>query len=45
MNYSKPEVKTLGEATVVIEGGKVSPATIDPPLNQKTPHPAYDLDE
>jgi hypothetical protein len=44
MNYSKPEVKTLGEATVVIEGVKQSPHFIDPPTNL-TLKAAYDLDE
>jgi hypothetical protein len=46
MNYSKPEVNTLGEAKSVIERtGKAAPVAIDPPLNNKTPNPAYDLDE
>jgi hypothetical protein len=45
MNYSKPEVKTLGQATTVIEGTaqKIPPNFLDGVL----PHvvPAYDLDE
>ncbi|MGA7794088.1 MAG: hypothetical protein WCA19_13700 [Candidatus Acidiferrales bacterium] len=45
MNYSKPEVKTLGEATVVIEGGKAQPISSDPTSVKLTPKPAYDLDE
>ena len=45
MTYSKPEVKTLGEATMVIElVGKVQPQAIEPPRNL-TFKPAYDLDE
>jgi hypothetical protein len=45
MNYSKPEVKTLGEATVVIETlqQKQSTSQVDPQL--KIFNPAYDLDE
>lgn len=44
MTYSKPEVKTLGEATVVIEfQQKVAPPQIDAQL--KVLNPAYDLDE
>ena len=43
MNYTKPEVKTLGDATVVIEKiGKQSPPSSD---GVKTEVPAYDLDE
>ena len=44
MNYSKPEVKTLGEATSVIQGGKLTQTVIDAPA-LKVPTPAYDLDE
>ena len=44
MKYSKPEVKTLGEATMVIEGGKVQPQAPEIPLHL-TFKPAYDLDE
>jgi len=45
MTYSKPEVKTLGEATTVIEQvGKVQPTIPEPPRNL-TFKPAYDLDE
>jgi len=45
MNYSKPEVNTLGEAVSVIEA-----VSSKPPLNQSDPtkkniNPAYDLDE
>jgi len=44
MTYSKPEVKALGEATVVIEfHQKVAPPRIDAQL--KVLNPAYDLDE
>ncbi len=42
MTYSKPEVKTLGEAMTVIEGGKSTVQHIDPSRVLK---PAYDLDE
>jgi hypothetical protein len=46
MNYSKPEVNTLGEAKVVIEqiGSKLRTPLVEgvPP---KGPKPAYDLDE
>jgi hypothetical protein len=45
MNYSKPEVKTLGEAKTVIENHvKLTPTTIDSPAF-KALNPAYDLDE
>ena len=45
MNYSKPEVKTLGQAKAVIESlqQKVTTRQIDPQL--KVFNPAYDLDE
>jgi hypothetical protein len=46
MNYTKPEVETLGEAKAIIEtmGGK----PLLPPVDgtpAKGPQPAYDLDE
>jgi hypothetical protein len=46
MNYSKPEVKTLGQATEVIErtGKTQIPSLVDGP-KFKTVNPAYDLDE
>jgi hypothetical protein len=46
MNYTKPEVNTLGEAKVVIEqiGSKPSSPLVEgTPL--RGPKPAYDLDE
>ncbi len=45
MNYSKPEVNTLGKAKAVIESlGKNHPPVIDGgPTQFKSP--AYDLDE
>jgi hypothetical protein len=47
MNYTKPEVNTLGDATTVIErinGHKPPTVTTDaPPV--PTASPAYDLDE
>ena len=46
MNYTKPEVAVLGEATSVIEQRpllKTQPSVIDPTKFQVTP--AYDLDE
>lgn len=45
MNYTKPEVKTLGEAKMVIEGvlQKPTPGPIDNQLKAQTP--GYDLDE
>lgn len=45
MNYSKPEVKTLGQAKEVIEtlNKKVSTSQIDP--QRQVFNPAYDLDE
>jgi hypothetical protein len=47
MNYSKPEVKTLGEATVVIDftNHKVPCHCSDRPPFPQIPNPAYDLDE
>jgi hypothetical protein len=48
MTYNKPEVKTLGEATTVIETlqRKVSSTVIDPQTGlQQVFNPAYDLDE
>jgi len=44
MNYSKPEVKTLGQAKMVIEGGKGQFSLTDAPVH-KVIQPAYDLDE
>lgn len=44
MNYSKPEVKTLGQAKAVIEGqGKQLTTGSDP--NVRLFIPTYDLDE
>jgi hypothetical protein len=45
MNYTKPEVAVLGDATRVIEstGMKVNGSISDSPLAPK--NPAYDLDE
>jgi hypothetical protein len=45
MNYTKPEVKTLGEAKTVIEGviQKTPTGVLDPAKLFNTP--AYDLDE
>ena len=46
MNYSKPEVKTLGPAKVVIEQtSKTIVSTVDPPSRFKKQNPACDLDE
>ena len=47
MTYSKPEVKTLGQAKVVIEGfvTKQRLGPIDNPVQQTKLPPAYDLDE
>lgn len=46
MNYTKPEVKTLGDANMVIE--QINPSkpagSPDGPLHNKVA-PAYDLDE
>jgi hypothetical protein len=42
MTYSKPEVKTLGEATKVIEGKKQTTQQIDP---SRVLVAAYDLDD
>jgi len=47
MNYTKPEVSTLGHATTAIEyvnNQKTSFPLIDPQINP-THGPAYDLDE
>jgi len=45
MNYSKPEVNTLGEALIVIEFvGKPRTATTDGGIKH-VQEPAYDLDE
>ena len=47
MNYSKPEVKTLGEAKSVIEtlGYKPTTAKIEGSPLRNVFNPAYDLDE
>ena len=47
MTYNKPEVKSLGEATNVIQNGtKVAPFTqIDATGRLGVLQPAYDLDE
>jgi hypothetical protein len=46
MNYSKPEVKTLGQATVVIEQtSKLTISSLDPGHPKQQVFPAYDLDE
>jgi hypothetical protein len=45
MNYTKPEVNTLGEATTVIELINNSKPAQQPFEPGKTVHPAYDLDE
>jgi hypothetical protein len=44
MNYSKPEVNTIGQAVIMIErtGAKPGPSNLD---GSKTIVPAYDLDE
>jgi len=45
MNYTKPEVSTLGDATTVIElilNTKPMQRPFEP---NKSLHPAYDLDE
>ena len=46
MNYSKPEVNVLGEATRVIQFHlKGRPNVIDSFLDPRTHNAAYDLDE
>jgi hypothetical protein len=47
MNYSKPEVKMLGEATMVIESTHTKSILpkVDGVPPQFTLNPAYDLDE
>jgi len=46
MNYTKPEVRTLGDATTVIEHITGKPTTNpSEPLVRPTTNPAYDLDE
>jgi hypothetical protein len=48
MNYTKPEVSTIGDATAVIErigNSKPTPKTSDPNVLHPTASPAYDLDE
>jgi|HubBroStandDraft_4_1064222.scaffolds.fasta_scaffold504180_1 hypothetical protein len=46
MNYTKPEVSTLGNAVTVIEqiSGKPTTPPVDGPATHRT-GPAYDLDE
>jgi hypothetical protein len=46
MNYAKPEVSTIGDATTVIEmiTGKPTTNPSEGPVNHRT-NPAYDLDE
>jgi hypothetical protein len=46
MTYSKPEVKTLGEAASVIQNPliKAAPPSLDGPTKHVV-QPAYDLDE
>ena len=44
MNYSKPEVKTLGEVKTVVERtGKQCPMATEP--TRREFNPTYDLDE
>lgn len=47
MNYTKPEVSTLGDAASVIETMQGKPVTplIEPRSNPTGATPAYDLDE
>jgi len=47
MNYTKPQVSTLGDATTVIEyNGFTKPPTSQvEPIQNPTLSPAYDLDE
>jgi hypothetical protein len=47
MTYTKPEVKTIGEAIVVIEftHRKVAAHVSDNPPYPAITNPAYDLDE
>jgi len=47
MNYTKPQVSTLGDATTVIEyNGTNKPMTeFVEPIHNPTAAPAYDLDE
>lgn len=45
MNYTKPEVAVLGDASEVIQGGKISPTHLDGPSKLPNLVPAYDLDE
>lgn len=44
MNYSKPEIAILGDATAVIESIQKDGKPGDPPVTGHTA-PAYDLDE
>jgi hypothetical protein len=45
MNYAKPEVNTLGDATTVIEFNGTTKPSQRPYELGKTVAPAYDLDE
>ncbi|MBZ5664199.1 MAG: hypothetical protein LAO30_06300 [Acidobacteriia bacterium] len=49
MNYSKPDVSTLGQAKSVIEQTpvttKLSTSSDGGPIGFNKPNPAYDLDE
>lgn len=45
MNYTKPEVHTLGDATTVIELILNQKPAQTPHEPGKSVHPAYDLDE
>lgn len=45
MNYTKPEVSTLGDARTVIEKILNSKPAQQPFEPGKSVHPAYDLDE
>ncbi len=46
MNYTKPEVNTLGEASALIESQQSKPgSSTDNQGSSRQPNPAYDLDE
>ena len=45
MSYSKPEVKTLGDATMVIESHIKAYSLLNDGVPMRIPNPAYDLDE
>ncbi|MGB8581321.1 MAG: hypothetical protein WCD47_10905 [Candidatus Sulfotelmatobacter sp.] len=45
MNYTKPEVNTLGDATTVIESINGKPALQPFEPGTRVEKPAYDLDE